>query len=308
MKIFMFHDVRDAGDFFPKRYAMPYFLTRQRFKDIVGVLRSARLRHPSLRGDRVFPRIYEQSVDYVFTFDDGLRDHLHVARFLADVDVRACFFVPVAPMQKRTIIDSHKIQFILAGAGENSDVSDDIIKNYEEVFQKSSSDSKSELASYWTSKWKNNIWDHHMVFVTRILREYPDRRWRKTLVDKLFSKYVTSDTTGFADEFYLSERDVREIISLGHLVGGHGYFSHDLRFEDSESCRNEITFTKDFLVQLGVVELLHAYANGGFTSSSQALLERLKFDYCFTTENREVTHSDFRLTVPRVDGPKFFAK
>ena len=52
-----------------------------------------------------------------------------------------------------------------------------------------------------------------MVFVTRVLREFSDKFWRKRLLNDLFNKYVTSDPLSFANDFYLSVDDVKKIES-----------------------------------------------------------------------------------------------
>ena len=55
----------------------------------------------------------------LLTFDDGLRDHFTtVFPRLLERGLPGCFYPPVAAVEARRVLDTHKIQIILAAAPE----------------------------------------------------------------------------------------------------------------------------------------------------------------------------------------------
>ena len=70
MKYLMLHDIREISlDFFPKRYTFPYFYTIKGFEELLIKFRA---------------KSYDvkDNLKYIYTFDDGLIDHLHIAKLL----------------------------------------------------------------------------------------------------------------------------------------------------------------------------------------------------------------------------------
>ena len=106
MKYLMLHDIRDISlNFFPKRYQFPYFYTIKEFEELLIKFR------PTSFNDK-------DTNKYIYTFDDGLIDHFYIAKLLSMKRIKAIFFIPSAPVLEREMIDSHKIQFILASNKE----------------------------------------------------------------------------------------------------------------------------------------------------------------------------------------------
>lgn len=300
MNVLMLHDIRKFNqNFFPKRYELPYFLTPEQFGNIIKNLKINNSNILSLDESLSFDEYSLLCNKVVFTFDDGLKDHLIVAKQLEAEKIKACFFVPSGPILERSIIDSHKIQFILASV-EPKLIVDFINDSFENYFNKPSS----QISSYSISRWENNIWDEEMVFVTRILREFPNVEWKRGLINELFKKYVSEDNVSFASEFYLSKDDVHEILEMGHIIGGHGHYSYDLRFEDDLTVIEEINKMNDFLIKLNQNQKIYAYANGGYNNNVISLLEQYKFDFAFTTRHMSANKEDHKFEIPRIDATK----
>ena len=262
----MLHDIRDISfDFFPKRYQFPYFYNMDEFEKLLN---------------KFIPKSFngKDNQKYVYTFDDGLIDHLYIAKLLFKKKVRSIFFIPSAPVIERKMIDSHKIQFILASYSEEIILSNllNIIRNEFEI-------EDNYLAQFKKSKWKNNIWTKEMIFITRILREFKTSLERNLLIDILFTKFVSSDEKDFASNFYLSFNHVEEISDMGHIIGGHGNKSLDLRYCKDSEIKNEILTSDRFISEFNSEMKLYAYANGGFNDYAITLLKDLNFHKAFTT-------------------------
>ena len=296
----MLHDIRKFDkSFYPERYKLPYFLEPNQFDNIINNLLIRKSRLLSL-GEEIL--ICEENIVRditMLTFDDGLKDHLSIARSLASNNIKACFFVPSGPLFENSIIDSHKIQFILASVLPHKIV-DFINRSFENSFNMS----PDILNEFYTSRWSNNIWSKEMIFVTRVLREYPDKIWKRSLLNDLFIKYVTCDYKAFSNEFYLSYGDVLEIKFLGHTIGGHGHYSYDLRFEDHDTIESEIFKMNVFLTNLMQDVKYYAYANGGYNELVINKLTEFNFDLAFTTAHRLVQILDKPFEIPRLDATK----
>lgn len=267
MKTLMIHDVRDIDkNFFPNRYAEPYFFTLSQFKDILK---------------KFPPKSYNDinsKKGYIYTFDDGLLDHLHVARLMSKINIKCIFFIPKAPITDGYVIDSHKIQFLLS-AIDNSVLAEDL-NNY--LLDKFSLE-EDFINSFRTSRWKNNIWSDEKVFITRIFREYGEKKIRDNLLDHFFKKYL-GDDQDIREKFYLNISDVEEISQLGHLIGGHGDLSFDLRFSDADDIEREISSSNDFISKFNSNDKRYAFANGGYNKKAIELLRKYEFQKSYLTD------------------------
>lgn len=266
MRHLMLHDIRDIDlDFFPSRYKFPYFYTNKEFKQLLKNFE---------------PTSFDQEDDskYIYTFDDGLIDHLNVAKLFFEKSIKAIFFVPSAPIVKREMICSHKIQFVLASAREEI-----ILSKLLNTISKEFDIEDGYLEQFRKSRWENNIWSDEMVFITRILREFKTSSERNHLLNDLFSKFVSSDEKDFANNFYLSLQQVKEISEMGHLIGGHGNKSKDLLYCTNPEINDEILISNEFISQFNSELKVYAYANGGFNDYAIELLNALNFKKAFTT-------------------------
>ena len=274
-KYLMLHDVRNiSSEFYPKRYKFPYFYTIDQFEKLL---------------DRYKPISFnEKSLEkYIYTFDDGLVDHLYVAKLLLKLRKRAIFFVPSEPVLERKMIDSHKIQFVLA-AKDESIIMDQLLK----IIKKEFNIKESYLTKFKNSKWKNNIWSKEMIFVTRVLREFKTYSERTILLDNLFRKFVSSDEKDFANSFYLNNDQVKEISEMDHIIGGHGHKSNDFRYCDNYEISNELNLSDKFISKFNPDQKYYAYANGGFNDYAIYLLQKLNYKMAFTTNLKNQGLSD----------------
>lgn len=296
----MLHDIREIDpNFYPDRFKLPYFLRPHQFYNIVDNLNSANSN--LLRFDEPFI-VNEHTIrsnKHVFTFDDGLKDHLEVAKHLFKNKTKAVFFIPSGPILENSIIDSHKIQFIIAAAPPQK-IIETIGLYYEDTFNLS----RDNLNKFFISRWENNIWPKEMVFITRILREFDDFKWKRSLLANLFQTYVSNDPISFSKEFYLNTDDIEVILDLGHIVGGHGHFSYDLRYENVETIEYEIKKMDSFLNSFSIKEKYFAYANGGYNDNVIDELNKYNFIYSFTTGHRKVEVEDNNMFLPRIDATK----
>ena len=275
----MLHDIRNTDpNFFPKRYNLPYFYSLKEFNFFL---------------DKLLPVSYDSKSNegYVYTFDDGLIDHLQVAKILYQKKIKAIFFIPSEPVVNRMILNAHKIQFIISSNNEGK-----IVKEIENIIRENFIISDKELNQYRISRWEKNIWSKEMVFITRILREFKGQFERNFLLNKLFSKFVSNDQLDFASNFYLNEINVKEIADMGHLIGGHGSKSNDLRFSTKKEIISEINQSLEFVKIFEKEKFYYAYAHGGYNKEIVDLISKTQFKKAFTTtQNEEKNYDEYKI-------------
>lgn len=299
INVIMLHDIREKkSDFFFNRYSLPYFLFPEQFDNILKNINSS-------KGNIIDPKDFI-SVDfrnlnnsYVLTFDDGLKDHFYAAEKLHKLNIKAFFFVPVNPIKNKEVMSVHKIQFILSEV-DHDVLIQEIRKNYSDHHNLDAN----SLNEFFESKWKNNIWSKEMIFITRTLREASTPQWRMSVVNHLFSKYITSIEADFCNDFYLSEANVKDILDMGHHIGGHGYYSTDLSYEDKKGIKTEIQKSKHFLSDINSSPFIFSYPNGSYNDSIIEVLKKNEFSMAFTTKQKHFTEFEKVFSIPRIDPSK----
>ena len=295
MKYLMFHDIRDAErKFFPKRYELPYFYNKQTFEWFLGNLPPTCYNSSDPRG-------------FVYTFDDGLVDHFWAAEKLAEKKFTGIFFIPAAPILSGFVVESHKIQFIIASDAEQK-IAADLVK----LVQKLYGVPYQKLKYFESSRWRENIWSKEMVFITRCLREFGTTAQRSYLIDFLFKKFVTNDEKAFATEFYLTYRQIQLLAEMGHLIGGHGYYSNDLLFANEKERKAELDASLIFTQRIlnPSEQLCYAYANGGVNKDIHRDCLKVGFEKTFNTD-REIDWANDDVRNPpikRIDPQKYLSK
>ncbi|WP_340297129.1 MULTISPECIES: polysaccharide deacetylase family protein [unclassified Roseobacter] len=296
MKVMMIHDVRDVDPhFFPNRYKLPSFLSKCNFYKGLESLGKNTLNSNFYS---ILDAIKFGNFDYILTFDDGLKDHLEVAHYLNKKEISAIFFVPTdVCSDPATFIDSNLIQFVLASGPENEIMSDLI------VFMKKRGFTERTLSHFKKSRWTNNTWSNEMIFVTRVLREFPNAKLRQTALAFLAEKYIPIPLCELHSKLYLSWGDIHEIHELGHFIGSHGAASFDYTFQSFPAIEDDLRRSSAALNRFQGHTTL-SYPNGGCNETVAALVQQCGFEVAFTTEAREFMHNDCIFRVPRFDASK----
>ena len=152
-------------------------------------------------------------------------------------------------------------------------------------------------------------WDTpEVLYIKRMLqRELPEEE-RNILIDSLFTQYVTQDEEAFANALYMSEEHMRDMITRGHYIGGHGYSHRWFTQFDPDELEDEVQKTVEFLSMLGTPtdRWILGYPFGGHNPEQFTLLEKFGCSVAVTVEhgvaNLKEHHS---LELPRIDTNEF---
>ena len=200
----------------------------------------------------------------LLTFDDGLRDHfLHVFPILKKNGLQGLFFVPSKPIVDKTILDVHKIHFILAKTDAKL-ILKEINNRIDEEKNKYGLASSEE---YYSRLAKSNRFDSaETIFIKRILHRELPLELREAIVDELFRKYVTEDIDSFWKELYLSKDEIDEMSEAGMYFGSHGH-SHEWYTRISKTqLKNELWKSFNFCSEINLTEnrLIFCYPYGNY--------------------------------------------
>jgi hypothetical protein len=291
----MFHDIRNLENTrYPERYNLKSFLNEEQFKFQVDKIRNKYKIVSSLDIKNI--DIKNDNNNYaVLTFDDGLSDHYNVYKHLRSLKLSGTFLVPKMPVVENKVMNTHKIQFILASTNETT-IKDEILNLF---------DNKDEIwEEYSATKWKKNWWSKEMIFITNFLRRYKDDKIDNyQLTNYLFDKFVTKDEFNFSKDFYLNEKDIEEMSNNGMIIGGHGNISENLLLIDNYKL--DIDESKKFISNYSN-EFVFSYPNGGYNEDIKNYMNDIKCSLSYTIKPFTITELDDLdyLEFPRYDSPQ----
>jgi len=210
----------------------------------------------------------------VLTFDDGFKDHhLHVFPILKKLHIQGLFFPPAMPLVENTVLDVHKIHFILANVKDHRKLSkelSELIRTYQDKYDLQNPDSY--ISQIVTA---NRFDDDDTVFIKQTLQRGLPKKARKEFSNLLFQKYVTEDEKSFSKELYLSHEEINEMIESGMYFGSHSY-SHEW-FDSYSEDELEVEFEKSsqFLTKINKNKdsWIMSYPYGIY---SETVIQRLK--------------------------------
>jgi hypothetical protein len=140
---------------------------------------------------------------------------------------------------------------------------------------------------HWDALAKPSRYDvKEVVFIKRILQHALPDDMRRVIAERLFKKYVSSDVRDFADGFYLSEADCREMLAGQMYFGSHGFrhvwFNKKTRAEQEE----EVDLSLLFLSRIGAAteDWIMCYPYGGFNDDTLDVMRHKKCGAGLTTK------------------------
>ena len=145
----------------------------------------------------------------ILTFDDGFIDHYNVVfPILVKNKIQGVFFPSAKPILENVILDTHKIHFILAKVDNTREIENEINNSIIE--------NKEKYNLFDLEHYKKNIsvssrYDSEsLIFIKRLLQTELPSKLRSNIINKLFTKYVTSDQHSFSNELYMRTNHLSE--------------------------------------------------------------------------------------------------
>jgi peptidoglycan/xylan/chitin deacetylase (PgdA/CDA1 family) len=244
----MYHYVRDM-----KKTAYPNLkaLDIEDFKQQIGYLERY---YSFVSMEDVIRALYgEGSIPQnavLLTFDDGYLDHYkYVYPVLTERQIQGSFFVPGRPVVEKVVLPVNKIQFLLAAT---SSIEELLRELYEFLDLFRTDFDLLPTKEYYSRAAHADYFDtQDVVFFKKMLSMELPVECRRRILNELFSKHVTEDERGFANDLYLSETQVKEMIKAGMYIGCHGYNHLWLGEVSRGEQERDISLALDFLGAVG---------------------------------------------------------
>lgn len=302
ISIVMYHYVRDVAD---TRWARMNVRTRAEFRaqlDHIGE------RYTVVSMDQVFDAVMNGTPlpnnPLLLTFDDGLREHHQfVLPELQWRGWRAAFFPVVAATRERLPLAPHMIHAILASANARLLAAEIRARVEAEAPRLHIAD----VAGWCQRLSQATRYDTaETVFVKRALQTALPAEMRQRLLGEFFAAHVRLPLMSWANELYMTEAELRELVAAGMYVGGHTFSHPWLSACTPAQQQREIDQTRRFLIELGAIRSdgrwAMAYPYGAYDAVTLRLAAAERVALGLTTRVAPADISrDARLTLPRLD-------
>ena len=244
----------------------------------------------------------------LLTFDDAYIDHFtYVFPILKNEGVQGAFYAPVKAINQHKVLDVNKIHFILASTPEEkmSSLLKEIallLDKYREVYHLES------FEFYYKKLAQLDRFDTtEVIFVKRLLQVELVEELRNIITTELFEKIVGVEEGTFSRELYMSEDQMKYMVSAGMHIGSHGYDHYWLGSLPKEKQEVEIKESLKFIENIGgdIKHWTICYPYGNYNDDTITLLKENHCALGFTTEvkltdiNNQMGDNVFK--IPRLD-------
>ena len=236
------------------------------------------------------------------TFDDGYKDHIkNVLPILIKNNLTASFFPTVTYNKKNKIMSTNKIQFLLAKGIKEDYILDYIIK-YISINKK-----KYKIKKFFYNekkfKFKNQFDNIKISFIKNLLQNALPLKLRAKIVDNLFYKNIKINEKKFANNLYMSEKDIQNLKKNNMHIGGHGFNHLKLGELNISEQTKEIKKTANFLNKIygKKKEYVMCYPFGSYNKNTIKIL-KFNFKLALTTKRKIANFTkDNKFELPRLD-------
>ena len=236
----------------------------------------------------------------MLSFDDGFKEHQqYVAPSLTKRGISAAFYPPSSAVLDRTVLDVHKIHYILSVVKDRAA----LVEQLENLLSENTTDYP---ISYYRDKyWHESRWDSAETrYFKRMLQFALSSELRSDICSTLFKKYVSADEKDFADTLYLSVSDLQQLVDEGMHVGSHSHHHVHMEYSTVEQQAKNI---EDSLEMLEAIEntpqwFSFCYPYGSYNQTTIELLSQRDCAFALTTKVGLVSNPDMdTLEIARID-------
>lgn len=241
----------------------------------------------------VFQAARKNSVDRLcaITFDDGLKDQYeNAASILKKYSATAIFFPITSAFTENKLPATQKIHILLSKMP---------VEKLVDMANEFSDEIKISKTERLTSKRKLRD-DIPTANFKETIAKLPNEK-EKELMDYLF-KNTGLDEKELSRQFFMCEKEIKDLVKDGFSIGGHGHSHYALDFQTKESARNEIVKSKNILEKTtGAPVEIFSYPHSGWNQDIIGILKDTGFKYAVTIEQSFVGHDNNPFLLPRFD-------
>jgi len=298
----MYHYVRDLKNSqFPKIKGLDY-------QDFLDQIKFLKKEYNILSIEEFLNSDFDQNKkNCVLTFDDGYVDHYDfVFPTLLDNNIKGAFFSPVDTIQNNVLLDVNLIHLVLSSENETK-ILKRLIFHYNKI-----RDDNPPIENYISSINTESRYDTKTtIIIKRLLQLFLPFDIRSKICRLLLEDFVEQNEETLSKLFYLSKKNIKEMISNGMHFGSHGkshlWFSSLNRKDQEVEIKSSINFLSSLYDK--EFDLTMCYPYGDFNEDTLSLLKKYNFKLALTTipntYNKE-NHNLFK--IPRWDTNDYYPK
>lgn len=302
MKAVMYHYVRGETTRPPNYYHLDvddFCSQLDYFEDNFGFVSKGEFLS-AIRGDGECPS------GIILTFDDGFKDHYDVVfPELKKRGLWGIFYIPTGPYQTGKLLDVHRIHTLL---GEVSGT--ELLREVQDIIEDKMIPHE-RRDEYRKETYRRQKDTEATKQAKRILNFYISDKYQTKILNELTDRvdYSKPDIT----EFYLTEKEIREMHQDGQIIGGHTITHLVLSKANKKEQQKEIKRSLDYLDEVvnGLSEQTFCYPYGDsytFNQDTINILNGVGCEWSFMVESSDIKKDDLeqrRQSLPRYDCTEF---
>ena len=234
----------------------------------------------------------------LLTFDDGLKDHYeYVLPELVKRKIFGFFFIPSSIMEKKEVLNVHKIHHLLSKINSNILVKAVINKiDNLSILDKALDD---EIYSY-------SRHDRNELIIKKLLNYSLNYDCSNSITDELLTEFGLG--VDLYESLYLNQKEILELKNFGQIIGSHS-FDHQVlsslsRPEQSFQIEHSLKSLRGLMPD-DLKTFCYPYGyKMSYNRSTIKILDDLNFDYAFVFDNKKQTSSN-KYEISRLDCNKF---
>ena len=200
---------------------------------------------------------------FLLTFDDGLKEHLKVAKYLKQKNIMGIFFIPGMQIEKSDFLPIHKIHLIFGKYDLDELIS--IFKKFKVKinFEKHAFSIFEKQKNFLEKKnWLTE--NDRKIYLKTQLNNLDQKN--KQIVKKIFNYcFSKSEQIKIFKNFYLNSKDIKSLDKFGMKIGAHGYGHKVLSKLDYNSQKKDIFRSIKILSKILNKKIKYfCYPYGGF--------------------------------------------
>ena len=187
----------------------------------------------------------EKSIGLLFTFDDGLSDHYCAAEILAEYGYRGVFFIPTCILQDRQPANPTIIHYCLAIKGI-----DGFLVSYRHALETFGLDMLQYDLRF--VRGESNPWQV-IAEIKELFKYRFDGRLARQILLFIYRELLEPLQSDFFSVMHLTEKQIREMINMGHSIGTHSHTHISVAAStsgDAERLETELIKPRQYLEQV----------------------------------------------------------
>lgn len=300
MKSIVYHKIKK----FDRNYKFDKFLHINDFKKQIKFLKK---KYNIIDCKKLFDKSEKfKTQDLFLTFDDGLKIHYDfVFPQLKKNKINGIFYLSTLPFTENKILTVHKIHILL------SKIKNNLLLTYIYKNLKKSMVDQNRLQKFHKNIYVKQKNLNENVKIKKILNYSIKTDFRNHFIDKMFKFFFpTLSESKFIKEYYLSEKNLREMLKNDMVFGSHTQNHEVLSFLSTKKAKKEIDLSLDYLDQFTNYKTF-CYPYGSKKTYNKNIIDHLnkkKVSFSVTVNNKDISINDFvnkRQELPRYDCNNF---